>query len=292
MAGGISAMTRTEPIIQGQGDQFDEDDPFARAIRRESRSGAGIDVLVWDAGDAERAERIGVGLVRLIEAERRSARMRILCSNAEEGQGATLRKAIEETSAPLILITTAIEPWTAAHLSPVLESVDRADHVLGRRPIRGAALWKARLHKLARTLVYSTPILDTTTPCRLHRREAIAAIPLQSESCYLEFEMLAKATFLGHLVEETPIPGLEADENPRRRAMWAHDRADVWRRPIFRIEPAAMAAVGSGPAKETEGQEEGDEGPGGENEDAGPDGGDTRALDDDGAKGGGELGER
>ena len=38
--------------------------------------------------------------------------------------------------------------------------------------------------------------------------EKLAAIPLQSGSSFLDLEILAKATFLGHLLSEVEIPPL------------------------------------------------------------------------------------
>ena len=45
-----------------------------------------------------------------------------------------LRRGLEGASLPLVLVTTADEPWTADHLGPLLEAIDKSDHVIGRRP--------------------------------------------------------------------------------------------------------------------------------------------------------------
>ena len=61
---------------------------------------------------------------------------------------------------------------------------------------------------LARRLIFAVPLRDVHSPCRLHRLDKLAAIPLQSASSFLDTEILAKATFLGHLIDEVAIPPL------------------------------------------------------------------------------------
>lgn len=274
-------------MIEAPHEEPDIHDPMAEALRRASRRGAAIDVLVRDVGDPGLVGEIGEGLVALARKAGHEAAWRTLSADPEIGEGAALRAAIEATSAPLVLVTTAVEPWTEAHLRPLLEAIEKADHALGRRPLAGRALWEARAARLARSLLFAIPVLDVHTPCRLHRREALAAIPLQSESCYAEVELLAKATFLGQILEEVDVPRLAADDDPRRRALWAHDRGDVWRRPTFRVEPAPV----SGPAEDPQREEERADGPGGEDEQVRDQRAQAGALQDDGAEGRGELGE-
>ena len=94
------------------------------------------------------------------------------------------------------------------HLDPLLEAIDQADHVVGRRP---AGRWEnghAVAGRLPRRLVFAVPLLDVHSPCRLHRLEKLTAIPLQSGSSFLDTEILAKATFLGHLLDEVDVPPL------------------------------------------------------------------------------------
>ena len=109
---------------------------------------------------------------------------------------------------PLVLVTTAEEPWTNAHLDPLLEAINQCDHVVGRRPTvsRGELGRPARRAGAARDL--RGPLRDVHSPCRLHRLDKLAAIPLQSASSFLDTEILAKATFLGHLIDEVAIPPL------------------------------------------------------------------------------------
>jgi hypothetical protein len=234
-------------------------DALEAATRREPLAGAGVDVRVFDAGDPERAEAIARGIAALLRARGRAADFRILPSRSEAGLGPTLETAAREATQPLVLVTDAVEPWTAAHLDPLLAAIDAADHVIGRRPAPLATRLRQRLAALGRSLLFAMPVLDVHSPCRLHRRAALAAIPLQSESRYADVELLAKATFLAHLLQEVPVPPLAGDDDPERRALWSHDRRDVLRRPVF-----ARPVAPSSPAKEPQREQERPDGPGGQ----------------------------
>ncbi len=47
---------------------------------------------------------------------------------AGRGWNRALEEGLRGTNVPLVLVTTAIEPWTAAHLDPLLKSIDACDH--------------------------------------------------------------------------------------------------------------------------------------------------------------------
>src|SRR5262249_8239002 len=122
--------------------------------------------------------------------------------------GVALSSGLEDAHLPLVLVTTAREPWTPAHLEPLLKAIDHSDHVVGRRPARGTEAFRRWLSMLPRRLIFAVPLLDIHSPCRLHRREKLRSIPLQSTSSLLDVEIFAKATFLGHLIDEVDVPPL------------------------------------------------------------------------------------
>jgi hypothetical protein len=212
------------------------DDPYELHFRREPRAGAGVDVLVLDGGAPARAEGIASGLVELIRSRGRDAGARVLATRGGPGLGALVFDALGATTRPLVVLTDAVEPWTAAHLDPLLTAIDTADHVLGRRPASGAGRVARWLGRVRNRVTFGLPVLDPHSPCRLHRREAIAAFPLQSESDFLDIEVLAKATFLGQLIAEVPVPPLPGDEEHRNRALRRHDFAEVFRHPAFALQ--------------------------------------------------------
>ncbi len=172
---------------------------------------------------------------------------------AERGVDGALGLGLSGAHLPLVLVTTALEPWTPDHLAPLLAAIDHCDHVIGRRPVesgRGLVRW---LRTLPRRLVFALPLLDIHSPCRLHRLEKLAAIPLQSSSSLLDLEILAKATFFGHLIDEVNVPSMAATTVSRG---WWSDLRRLLSEPLF--APDLL------PTEEAESQGEGDDRPGGQ----------------------------
>ena len=147
------------------------DDPFTLAARRPSVAQAGVDVRVLDSGDAPRAESIGKSLVQMIRARQRPAEYQVIPVPPGAAVGPALEASFVSAQNDLILVTSAIRPWTAAHLDPLLAAIETADHAIGCRPAVGVnARIRRRLGWSVRALLYAVPILDLHSPCRLHRR--------------------------------------------------------------------------------------------------------------------------
>jgi hypothetical protein len=243
------------------------DDPFEAHSHREPRSRAAVRVVVLDRGGAApaQAEAVGAGLIALLKGHHRKADLRIVSVRDCGGIGPAIEQAAADCDSPLVLVTTASEPWTEAHLRPLLEAIDKCDHVLGRRP---GHRWRQWLATLRWRIVFAVPVRDVHSPCRLHRREALAAIPLQSASSFAEVELLAKATFLGQLIDEVSVPPLAA---PPPRI----DPADVqrvFRHPCFRRDSA--------PPKQAQGEEKRDDRPDRQDDQRGRDLGEAGAFQD------------
>src|SRR5262249_38971385 len=96
------------------------DDPFEVHFRREPVKGAGVQVVVLSEGDPAGVEEIGRGIVALLAKGGRKAEATVEPSQYD-GRGACLEQALRASSLPLVLVTTASEPWTEAHLAPLLE---------------------------------------------------------------------------------------------------------------------------------------------------------------------------
>ncbi len=230
------------------------DDPYEAHFHREPLPAAEVRIVLLAAADDDpaRSQKIADGLLGLLAARNRRATACVVPVSPDPGWGPALDSAVQSASAPLILVTTATQPWTDAHLAPLLKAIDSADHVLGIRnrslPSR-LARW---LGRLPWRILFHIPLSDLHTPCRLHRREAIAAIPLQSRSGFADVELLAKATFLGHLVDETAVPELPAATARVRLA----DLREVFRKPVFvRPEPAAASMPAEQPKRQQEGSD-------------------------------------
>jgi hypothetical protein len=247
-------MTTPEP--------FDADDPFAVHFHREPMGATGIDLLVlsdstggdvdlsaWEASvDWLRAEGRTVGVVAEV------------LDRGEPRIGERIRRFVDRSEQPIVAICRAERPPSREHWEPLLKALDQADHVVGRRPASPPGAFGRSLARLVRRIVLGVPVADVHSPMRLHRAEKLREIPLQSGSSFVDVEVLAKATFLGHVLDEPAIPAL-----PGRTWNWGRlrDLAAVFKHPTFRRPPEPEPDLR--PLEESQGEPEGADRPGGEN---------------------------
>ena len=227
------------------------DDPFLRHFQRDPLPDAGIRIILLTDLPADRAEAIIAPLAESSGLDGPDGRDHASSGSKGQGLDLALSRRLAGAQLPLVLVTTAEEPWTEAHLKPLLEAIDHCDHVIGRRPAGAWGQFRRWLASMARRLVFAVPLRDIHSPCRLHRLDKLAAIPLQSSSSFLDLEILAKATFFGHLIDEVDIPPMRARTGSRG---WWADCRRLLRDPRF--------AHPSGPSEEAECQDEGDDRPG------------------------------
>ena len=90
------------------------DDPFASHIRRDPLPDAGIRIILLTDLPRPDAEAVIAPLRDHIKAMGRSVEERILEVNSSDLSHALCR-GLEGASLPLVLATTAVEPWTPAH---------------------------------------------------------------------------------------------------------------------------------------------------------------------------------
>ena len=184
-------------------------------------------ILVNDSGVAEMAARTD-------ELATRIPALRI-CHHAEaRGFGAALRTGIEAARHPLLFYTMGDRQYQPADLQRLLDVIDRVDLVTGCRagrvpPLwwRGLALlyrigarilfglsmaaspcWLGRVGRGSRWLarwLFGVRVHDPECAFRLFRRSIFRRIPIQSDGDFAQVEILAKANFLGHLMDETPV---------------------------------------------------------------------------------------
>jgi hypothetical protein len=230
------------------------DDPFVEHLRRDPLPNAGIRIILLTQLPTESAEAISAPLANLVSALGRPVECSVV-PVGDEGVGRALELGLHGATLPLVLVTTAEEPWTKEHLEPLLEAINQCDHVIGCRREWGRGNWTGFLGRLARRIVFAVPLHDIHSPCRLHRLDKLAAIPLQSRSSFLEIEILAKATFLGHLIDEVNVPSLRGRASS---SGWLTDVNQVLGHPRF--------VHSSGPSEESQCEREGDDDPGGEDQ--------------------------
>jgi hypothetical protein len=261
----------------------DGDDLLDQLSRRSAMANAGVRVVAIAGRDASASREIAEGIATLLAERGRESEVVVI--EPFDGRGDALTRGIAGSSLPLLLVTTAEEPWTAAHLDPLLASIERADHVLGRRRVGLLGRLGRKLSAFRWRLLFAVPAVDVHTPCRLHRLAKLATITPQSASSFLDVEVLAKATFLHHLIDEVAVPALGSHE----ARSFGDDFRTVFSHPIFQRPPEPA----SGPAEELQGEQEGPQGPGGQDEQGHPDDlvSDPRAEEDHGPQGVEQVGQ-
>lgn len=151
------------------------------------------------------------------------------------GAGAALRAGLAKARNPLLVFAHCDPRYRPEDLKRLLERIDAVDLVIGCRirpvpPLLGVIGWFYR--KAARVLVGLTleplpswlgwknrlyhGLVRGMTGVRLHdvncgfqlfRREMVASIPIQAAGAFASTEIIAKANFLGCLMDEVPIAG-------------------------------------------------------------------------------------
>jgi hypothetical protein len=249
-----------------QTDDAPDDDPFEAHFRRDPMTGAGVTVLVVGP-DALARDRTGRGLVELVKSRNRTANYRAIDPSRF---GPDLEEAARDPATlPLMMLAGSDANWSGAHLDPLLASIDTCDHAIGRRePARGSSFGR-RLRSLRWRVLVGVPVVEPLSPAQLHRRDHLDKMPVRSLSGLASIEVLAKATFLGHLMDEVKVPDL-----PDLPA--TVDRAEIGR--LFR-HPVFVPV--SAPAEDLEGDEEADDGPAAEHGEGDGDGLDPRPFEQD-----------
>ncbi|WP_165070908.1 hypothetical protein [Paludisphaera rhizosphaerae] len=244
-------MTSPEP--------FDPDDPFAVHFHREPMGTVGVGVVVLSNAPIDpEASSIWDESLSWLRSQGRPVDVVFQAVDPTRPQlGVLIREALIALPHPIIALAASATPPSQTHWAPLLKALDQADHVVGGRPAGGGTAVARSLARIVRRLVFGVPVADVYSPLRLHRAEKLWEIPLQSGSSFVNVEVLAKATFLGHILDEPKIPAL-AGTTWRKGSF--HDLNVVFKKPTFRRPPEYQ----SGPFEESESKPEGPDRPGGE----------------------------
>src|SRR5579883_2401047 len=144
-------------------------DPFEAHFHRDPLPDAGVRVVVIADGDLQKAEHVAESLAALLAEKGRTAEKVVV--PLEGGWNRTWENALAGASLPLVLVTTAVEPWTAAHLDPLLTSINECDISLGCRRASLGVRIKRWLAMRPWRFIFALPLHDVHTPCRLFRLE-------------------------------------------------------------------------------------------------------------------------
>lgn len=117
--------------------------------------------------------------------------------------GPALSEGLEACRRPTIVTVDENVSLTPAELTELTQRLDVADVVCGKRRL---PRW-SRLSPVAwlASTVFSSAVSDPLCPIRAYRRSAVAGMVLQTTSPLLEFETVAKMTFLVSLLDEVDL---------------------------------------------------------------------------------------
>ena len=247
-------------------------DPIEAHLKRDSCEGAGEAVVVLGCDGPEKAREVGESLRRLLTDRNRESDVITVAPEEDTSRADLIMKTLREVEQPLTILARGRSPWTATHLDPLLKAIDHCDHVIGRRAKSGPGRVGRWLESLPWRWLFAVPVCDAHSPCSVHRTEKLKVIPLQSVSDFVDIEILAKATFLGQLLDEVAIPSIEGPPH----AISLRDLSRIFRHPTFRLP--------SVPAENPEREYEAQNSPGGENGHGGEDLKERRAVEDDRAQ--------
>jgi glycosyltransferase involved in cell wall biosynthesis len=192
--------------------------------------------------------------------------LRVLHPEAPRGVGAALRAGIAAARHPLLVSGTCDSQYRPEDLKRLLDAIDRVDLVTGCRSGRVAPWWWRALGALSRGFVrvlfglslaaptcwpgwsgwgrrwlarwlFGVRVHDPECAFRLFRRSVSRRIPVQSEGEFAQVEILAKANFLGCLMDEVPVahrpPGRPARQTAGQRRQYWRDLRRVLAAPDF-----------------------------------------------------------
>jgi hypothetical protein len=180
-------------------------------------------------------------------------RLRVL-RPSDPGVGAALRAGVAAAQHPLVCWAPCDRRYAPELLKAFLERIDKVHLVVGARtgsrvpamlrwlgwlyrwtlriafgvelePLPGWLGGRQRFAQLVLHVLFGLRLRDPACPMQLVRRAVLARVPLQSEGRFVHVEVLAKANFLGCMMDEAPIDWPEASVPERLRPM----RADLRR---------------------------------------------------------------
>jgi glycosyltransferase involved in cell wall biosynthesis len=190
-------------------------------------------------------------------------RLKVLQHETRLGFGAALRTGLEAAGHPLLFYSTCNESYQPGQLKKLLERIDEVDLVSGfragrpmpgwlrvlalvrrclvrlvfgidLRPAPGWLGWKpAAYRKLVRWL-FGIRLGDIDSAFKLFRRSIFDRIPLQSAGRFVHAEILAKANFLGCIMDEVGLE--EQAEWHADDQRWTELRRTFWN-PEFALPP-------------------------------------------------------
>lgn len=133
----------------------------------------------------------------------RIPRLRVLRHETRAGFGAALRTGLAAAQHPLVCYAACDPAYQPADVKLLLDHIDACHIVSGARAAAGShPPWWYRW--LARW-VFGVRVRDVNCAFKLCRRDVFSRIPLQSTGPFVHVEILAKANFLGCVLDEAGV---------------------------------------------------------------------------------------
>ncbi len=201
----------------------------------------------------------------------RNSRVRVLSHPERKGFGACLRTGLEAATQPLIFYTSADHGWHPSDLTRMMKSLDFRDEYTGKQVElvnghRRGTVWPPKrklLNRLYRVMVrilfghmpeppkgwlgkaenrfwwkcrvlFGLRVGDINSKFKLIRRSVLDRIAIQSDGDFVNAEILAKANFLGSMMDEIVLT--DRDPPPAvsdmRKEMWRVFHDPKFRSPV------------------------------------------------------------
>jgi hypothetical protein len=167
----------------------------------------------------------------------------------QDGYGDRLRRGLSRAGAELILRLPAagLSPeFLKALLSRINTGKAKPDIVVGIRPDRPASLWqrlRRRFHERVIRTVFGTLVSDPMCPVWALRRRVLRESLPQSHGEFADFELPARANFVGYLIDELPLKSAWTG-GPPPPADWrsiCREARALMRRPAFVVRTSPKA---------------------------------------------------
>lgn len=219
----------------------------------------------------------------------RNGRIRLLHHPERRGFGACLRTALAESTQPIVFYASVDHGWNHGDLPRMLKSLEIKDEFMGKQVDvvnghrRGTVLppkrkWMNRLYRTFMRIVYGfwpdpprgflgagessfwwrcrvlfgLRLGDPNCKFKVFRRSVLDRIEIQSDGEFVHAELLAKANFLGSMMDEVALSDREIPPPAPdvRTEMWRVFNNAKFRSPV-KNEPAVPVETVNPVASET-----------------------------------------
>ena len=204
---------------------YNEEENIAQAVESLRRvllaRARPFEVIVVDDGSSDRTGAIADELAGAHPT------VRAIHHETNRGYGAALRSGFLAATQPLVFYTDSDNQFQVEEIDRLLARIDDADIVTGYRlrrqdnRLRKVAAWGYR--RFSHT-VFGIWVRDVDCAFKLYRRTVFDKVIIQSDHYFVDTEVLAKAAFVGLLIDEVGVTHL-----PRRAGQTKVHLSDVLR---------------------------------------------------------------